>query len=213
MRRFTDGSVRWKKIAASVCFGLLVIAVLGSAFIYSGLKIAGVDLYTIQTASMKPAFGPGDVVGISPVKPFEIKEGDVVAYLRPGTSTPIVHRVKEVRWTGYDITTNLTDKDGKVIDTSTAYQPREFVFRGDNNPIDDAEVVQQGQIIGRERLIVPHPFNMIATHADKKALTAFGVAAIVLYIAWEAADGFGAWRKRRSSARVQLSDPQDGVAL
>lgn len=211
MRATAITPVRWRKIVANISFGVLLIAVLGGAIIYSGLKFAGVDLYTVQTSSMQPTFGPGDVVGISSVKPFEIKEGDVVAYLRSGTNTPIVHRVREVHHEGYDVTMNLRDKDGNVVDTSTSYQPRTFVLRGDNNPIDDSEVVLQGQIIGRQRLVVPHPFNLLASRADKQALTAFGVAAIALYIAWEAVDGFESWRRKRATAAGLLDATDIGT--
>ncbi|MBK9344887.1 MAG: signal peptidase I [Dehalococcoidia bacterium] len=105
-------------------------------------------LYTINSPSMKPSLSPGDVVGIRAVDPWEIEEGDVVAYVKDGV--PVVHRVAEVRWVGYDVITNIKKPDGTVESEVTQRQPREFVFRGDNNPADDSDVVQQSQIIGRQ---------------------------------------------------------------
>ncbi len=202
MRRMPRVLVTSLRVAKIAGFALLFVAVVGSALIYSGLRFSGVSLYTVQSPSMKPAFGPGDVVGVKSVAPWDVKVGDVVAYRRPDTPLPVIHRVKEINWVGYDVDTIIKDKNGKVVETSSAHRPREFVFQGDNNPTVDPDVVQQSQIVGRMALEVPEPFNLVATRFSRQSLITFGVGAILLYITWELADGLIEFRRRRRVARL-----------
>ena len=84
----------------------------------------------------------------------------------------------------------------------TQRQPREFVFRGDNNPADDSDVVQQSQIIGRQSLEVPRPFSWAATSFSRETLIAFGVLAIAAYVAWELTEAAAELRRRRRTSLV-----------
>lgn len=190
-------------ILQMAAFAVVLFAVVGSAAIYMGLRFAGVSLLTVQSPSMEPVFGPGDVVGIKPVAPWDVEEGDIVAYRRPDSPLPVIHRVKEIRWVGYDIETVIKDKDGNVVDTAQARRPREFVFQGDNNPVADTEVVQQSQIVGRMAVKVPRPFNYVATGFSRETLIGVGVAAIGAYILWEIAEGAIQLRRRRLALRAR----------
>lgn len=178
---------------------LIFVLVLGSALsvagLYFGLRLSGIALYTVESPSMRPGLSPGDVVGIQHVDPWDIKVGDIVAYSKDGV--PVIHRVADVRWVGYDVVTKLKKADGSEESTVTARQPREFVFRGDNNPADDSEVVLQNQIIGRMALEVPPPFSWAATMLSRGTLVFLGVSSIVAYVIWELADAAVDLRRRR----------------
>ncbi|MBK9613384.1 signal peptidase I [Candidatus Amarobacter glycogenicus] len=189
-----------RKVAQNMAFFAVLGVVCTTAAIYFGLQFAGISLYTINSPSMKPSLSPGDVVGIRAVDPWEIEEGDVVAYVKDGV--PVVHRVAEVRWVGYDVITNIKKPDGTVESEVTQRQPREFVFRGDNNPADDSDVVQQTQIIGRQSLEVPRPFSWAATSFSRETLIAFGVLAIAAYVAWELTEAAAELRRRRRTSLV-----------
>ncbi len=187
-------------ITQNAVFVAVLATVCLTAAIYIGLRLTGTAIYTVNSPSMKPSLSPGDVVGIRSVEPWDIKEGDVVAYLKNGV--PVIHRVAEVRWVGYDVATNIKKADGSIESSVTQRQPREFVFRGDNNPANDSEVVHQSQIIGRLALEVPPPFSWAATSFSRETLIAFGVASIVLYVAWELVETGAEVRRRRRTASV-----------
>ena len=191
---------RLLRLGQNFAFFAALAMICATAAIYFGLRFTGTSLYTVNSPSMRPSLAPGDVVGIRQVDPWDIEEGDVVAYLKDGV--PVVHRVVAIRWVGYDVITRIKQADGTFESVVTQRQPREFVFRGDNNPADDAEVVQQSQIIGRQSLEVPRPFSWAATSFSRETLIAFGVLAIAAYVAWELTEAAAELRRRRRTSLV-----------
>jgi len=90
--------------------------------------------------SMSPTLEEPDLLEVEPCGTAALRPGDVVCFKSPGTGKTIVHRVVSVG-----------PRSG-VFGHATDGRPRGGIrTRGDNNPVDDDEVLQPGDIIGRVR--------------------------------------------------------------
>jgi signal peptidase len=72
---------------------------------------------TVLTGSMRPGIQPGDVVVVRPVPTDELKVGDVIAYLPPAHTTPVLHRIVSIDPSGLATkgdANNVADPWGKV---------------------------------------------------------------------------------------------------
>lgn len=112
------------------------------AILFAALLIV-VPIYTssatysiVLTASMEPAINVGDVVAVQRVDPYDVEVGDVVAFQHPEgtTTTPIVHRVMEIRET----------EEGLELQT-----------KGDNLEEEDPFVVGEEHVMGKVAYTIP----------------------------------------------------------
>jgi signal peptidase len=72
---------------------------------------------TVLTGSMRPGIQPGDVVMVRAVPTRELKVGDVIAYLPPAHTTPVLHRIVSIDSSGLVTkgdANNVADPWGKV---------------------------------------------------------------------------------------------------
>ncbi|TFV98511.1 signal peptidase I [Leifsonia flava] len=115
--------------------GLLGLVVALAALLIVVPKVGGATPLTVLTQSMEPTLPPGTLVVVGPVKPAEIRVGDVVTYqIRSGEPDVITHRVIDV--------------------TSASDGSYSFTLKGDNNAAEDPPVVAE-QIKGRLWYSVP----------------------------------------------------------
>lgn len=188
------------KLAGNVAFGVLVIFFVGSALIYAGLRIYGVEFYEIQSPSMEPAFATGDVVAVKKVAPHEIQAGDVIAFTASFRPEPILHRVSRVQ-SDPDFQKLFARADGTIFREEWTYSPRTFWTKGDANNAEDPGSITSSAVIGKKLFVVPFPFNLMVTLVSEQTLFVLGVCAIVLYVLLEAVDIVRtAARKRASTA-------------
>jgi signal peptidase I len=115
----------------------LLLAVVALAFILIVVpKIAGATPLTVLTQSMEPRYPPGTLIYDLPVKPGDIKIGDVITYqIQSGKPAVISHRV---------ISINSPSSTGRT-----------FILKGDNNSDPDPAAVIPAQIKGRLWYSVP----------------------------------------------------------
>ena len=119
---------------ANVVGALLLIAVVLPFAIYAVPGLIGADeSFVVLTGSMEPEISPGDVVIVGGADPATIAEGDVITFTRPGSETPVTHRV-----VGVD--------SGESI---------AFETRGDANDAADAAAVPAANVIGVVVLTIP----------------------------------------------------------
>jgi signal peptidase len=99
-------------------------------------KVGGATPLTVLTQSMEPLYPPGTLIFVRPVKPADIKVGDVITYqIQSGQPAVISHRVIAIN----------SPADGK----------RSFILKGDNNSSADPAAVIPAQIKGRLWYSVP----------------------------------------------------------
>ena len=115
--------------------------------IIMGLMIAQ-HMNVVVSESMEPVLFRGDIVvvekanflGINEFDPNDVQVGDIVVYQATWFPNPVIHRV-----------INETQINGSKY----------FVIKGDNNPVEDPELVSPSQItdrvvkIGNQPLIIP----------------------------------------------------------
>lgn len=158
----------------------LVVVVLGLSVVIP--RIGGGTSYTILTGSMRPTMPPGTLVVVRPVKPGEIKVGDVVTYQeRSGQPDVVTHRVQSVRVT----------LDGTYS----------FVTKGDANDSADLKPVIPEQIRGvRWYSVRDIGYPSIWVDQDIRQVVVMG--AVALLIGYSAMSFAGAARDRRRSRRT-----------
>ena len=94
-------------------------------------------LYTIISPSMTPNIQVYDVVFVVKTNPEDIQIGDILSYYSTNSyfgNTPITHRVVE------------------KYNTGTGYT---FRTRGDANPVNDNEIIDEDHIVGVTKMVIP----------------------------------------------------------
>lgn len=115
----------------------LLLVVVGFALVLIVIpKVAGATPLTVLTQSMEPEYPPGTLIYDLPVKPADIKIGDVITYqIQSGKPAVISHRV---------ISINNPSSKGRT-----------FILKGDNNSFADPAAVIPAQVRGRLWYAVP----------------------------------------------------------
>ena len=117
-------------IATTVVFVLVLIFV----FLLFGMRLFGVEPYTVISGSMEPEYHVGSLIYVKKANPEELKEGVVITYkLKSGTV--VTHRIVEV-----------DDSNPANI---------QYVTKGDANKDKDGTPVSYSQIIGRPVFTIP----------------------------------------------------------
>jgi signal peptidase len=99
---------------------VIAVAVVGAAVL---VYVFHPRFDTVLTGSMRPGIQPGDVVMVRPVPTNELKVGDVIAYLPPSHTTPVLHRIVSIDPSGLltkGDANNVEDPWGKVATDSAS---------------------------------------------------------------------------------------------
>ncbi|WP_286316681.1 signal peptidase I [Romboutsia ilealis] len=92
-------------------------------------EIIGYRSYTVLSGSMEPKFYPGDIVITKHKNKTDIKINDIVTY-RDNDGVIITHRIIEET-------------------------PEGYITKGDNNNVEDADVLTKENIIGEVKFSIP----------------------------------------------------------
>ncbi len=92
-------------------------------------EIIGYRSYTVLSGSMEPEFYPGDIVITKHKNKTDIQVNDIVTY-RDSEGVIITHRIMEETEEGY-------------------------ITKGDNNNVEDAEILTTDNIIGEVKFSIP----------------------------------------------------------
>ena len=77
---------------------LTVLAAIGAA-VLAGAVLIRVDHLTVQpvlSGSMRPGIQPGDLAVLRPGPVSRLRVGEVIAYLPPGHTVPVMHRIVSI---------------------------------------------------------------------------------------------------------------------
>ena len=170
-------------LIGSVMFVLLIITILGSAFLFANHKgndksILGFRFYNVLTSSMTPTIQVGSMVLVKKVEPKELREGDIITYSASlDGSVVVTHRIN------------------RVIQTEEGLA---FATKGDANQVEDLNPIPSVDVIGRVNLIIPYLGSIMAYSQQNLWLVIAGI--IVLLLACEL---LACWISRRK--RVGIS--------
>lgn len=124
-----------KKTISIITTALLVIVLL-LAFALVGVRLFGLAPYTVLSGSMEPTYHVGSLIYVTEVDPQELEVGDPLTYVIDG-GTVVTHRIIE-----------------KHVDPDNPADIR-FKTKGDNNNIEDGELVRAENILGKPVFTIP----------------------------------------------------------
>jgi len=147
---------------------LLVLAflvVLGTIVIAAFPQVVGADeSYVVQSSSMSPAIGAGDLVMVNDVETDDIDNGDIITFRTGDEATTVTHR---------------------VVDISREDDITLFTTKGDANEEPDSEPVAAENVVGRVWFSVPLLGYVVAFAGSQMGLVALVVIPAVALIASE----------------------------
>lgn len=114
-------------ITSSVLVALIVIF----AILLVGVRMFGIQVYSVISGSMEPEYPVGSLIYVKEVDPSQVKVGDVITFVLPN-DTPATHRV--VR-----------------IDRANDH----FYTKGDANESEDAAPVAFKNLVGKPVFTIP----------------------------------------------------------
>lgn len=121
MNARTGAALRFVRRAAMIVCGLAFAVTLGAVAAATLPTLFGYHAYIVYGGSMEPALPLGSVAVARPVTADRVRTGDIIAFEGSHTSSPVLHRVVEIR-----------DDHGERL----------FVTKGDANAFADARPVR-----------------------------------------------------------------------
>ena len=122
----------WKCIT-SVLVALVVIV----ALLLVGARLIGLQVFTVLSGSMEPAYHVGSLIYVKDVDPFELESGDVITFMLD-ENTVATHRIVEVV---------PDEEDASVV---------RFRTKGDANENVDGSLVHYKNVIGSPVFTIPY---------------------------------------------------------
>lgn len=133
MKKATKTGNKLWNIFTSVLVALVVIA----ALLLAGARIVGLQVFTILSGSMEPAYHTGSVIYVKEIDPADIKVGDPITFML-NEDTIATHRVVEV----------VPDEDDPSV--------LRFRTKGDANESVDGGLVHYKNVIGTPVFTIPY---------------------------------------------------------
>ena len=115
---------------------LLVAAVVLLAIALVGVRLFGLQVYTVLSGSMEPAYPVGALLYDKKVDPAELRPGDVITFMLD-EDTIVTHRIVEVV---------PDEEDPSVI---------RFRTKGDANAAEDGSLVHYKNVLGTPVFAIP----------------------------------------------------------
>jgi len=116
---------------------LLVALVVALAVMLVGVRIIGLQVFTVLSGSMEPTYHVGSLIYVKEVDYKELKVGDPITYM-VSQDTVVTHRIIEV-----------------LVDAENPDTIRYFT-QGDANDVPDGSSVHHKNIIGKPVFSIPY---------------------------------------------------------
>ena len=142
-----------KKIAR-VALDILTILITIAALAVIIPRVFGIRTFGVLSGSMEPAYPTGSLVYAVPQKQENIKIGDAITYVLNAQKTVVTHRVVDIN-----------------------PETRDYIVKGDANPVADAGEVNYKNVIGVVKFHIP-----LAGYAVSFALTLQGRIIVITLI-------------------------------
>lgn len=115
---------------------LLVVAVVLLAIALAGVRLFGLQVYTVLSGSMEPTYHVGALIYDKKVDPYQLQPGDVITFMLD-EDTVATHRIVEVV---------PDEEDDTVI---------RFRTKGDANEAEDGGLVHYKNVLGTPVFTIP----------------------------------------------------------
>lgn len=119
------------KSASTMIVALIVVF----AFLLVGVRIFGVQIYSVLSGSMEPTYKVGSLIYVKEVDVDELKEKDPITF-QLTDSTIATHRIVDIQ----------EDENGNRL----------FQTKGDANDKVDERLVKESEIIGKPFFTIPY---------------------------------------------------------
>ena len=143
---------------------LIVVLVVILALLLVGVRVIGLQVFTVLSGSMEPAYHTGSLIYVKDVDPFELEAGDVITFML-NEDTVATHRIV-----------------GVVPDENDPNTIR-FRTKGDANSFEDGQLVHYKNVIGTPVFTVPglgYVANFIQNPPGMYYAIAMGVVILLL---------------------------------
>lgn len=115
---------------------VLVVIVVILALLLVGARLIGLQVFSVLSGSMEPAYHVGALIYVKEVDPFNLESGDVITFM-VDEDTVATHRIVEVV---------PDEEDSSVI---------RFRTKGDANEAEDGSLVHYKNVIGSPVFTIP----------------------------------------------------------
>ena len=167
----------------------LVAAVVILAVLLVGARLIGLQVFTVLSGSMEPAYHVGSLIYVKEADAAELTSGDVITFMMDN-NTVVTHRIVEV----------VPDENDPEI--------LRFRTKGDANNAEDGSLVHYRNVIGTPIFTIP-VLGYVATYIQNPPGTyvAVSVAAIMLALVF-VPDLFSDDKKKRSKDASEESEEE-----
>ena len=141
---------------------LLVAAAVVLAVALAGVRLAGIQVYTVLSGSMEPTYHTGSVIYVKKVDYTALRPGDVITFM-VDEHTVATHRIVDI----------IPDEEDPTV--------LRFVTKGDANAAADAGAVHYKNIIGTPVFTVPY-LGYVVNYIQNPPGTYVAIAAGVLIL-------------------------------
>ena len=149
-------------IITTVLVGIIVLL----AVLLVGARVIGLQVFTVLSGSMEPAYHTGSLIYVKEVDAFDLEAGVVITFML-NEDTVATHRIVEV----------VPDEtDSSVI---------RFRTKGDANNVEDGSLVHYKNVIGTPVFTIPY-LGYVASYIQKPPgmYVAVAVGAFILMLSF-----------------------------
>ena len=115
---------------------VLVAIVVALALLLVGARLIGLQVFTVLSGSMEPAYHVGSLIYVKGVDPYELETGDVITFMLD-EDTVATHRIVEIV---------PDENDSSVV---------RFRTKGDANEAEDGSLVHFKNVVGSPVFSIP----------------------------------------------------------
>ncbi|MBQ2888603.1 MAG: signal peptidase I [Firmicutes bacterium] len=143
---------------------ILVALVVILAVLLAGVRLVGLQVFTVLSGSMEPTYHTGSLIYVQDVDPYEIEAGQVITFMLD-EDTVATHRVVEV----------VPDENDPTV--------VRFRTKGDANDAEDGSLVHYKNVIGSPIFSIPQ-LGYLANYIQNPPGTyiAISIGAILLLL-------------------------------
>lgn len=121
----------------SIATTVVVCAAVLLAVLLAGVRLLGLQAFTVLSGSMEPNYHVGSIIYVKKVEPTTLQAGDVISFML-NENTVATHRIVEV----------VPDEEDPTV--------LRFRTKGDNNAIEDSSLVHYKNVLGKVVGTIPY---------------------------------------------------------